>query len=258
MRIFDTHSHYDDEAYREDRGELISRIHEAGVEHMVNIGASMDSSRRTVELLREYPFFYGAIGVHPDEITNLTEADMQWLLEHAKDERVVAIGEIGLDYYWHTDNKEAQRRWFCRQIEVAKEAKLPIVVHSREATEETLRIIRETNASQVGGVIHCFSGSKEVAAEYVKLGFYIGVGGVVTFKNGRVLKEVVEATPLTSIVTETDCPYLAPVPHRGSRNDSSNITYIIEEIAALKGMSAEEVAPILYENALRLYHLEGE
>ena len=255
MRIFDTHAHYDEEAFDQDRRNLLERIHAAGVEHIVNMGASLENCRNTLKLVGEYPFFYGAIGIHPDEVGTLTEEDMKWLGEHLEDDRIVALGEIGLDYYGNSENKQEQAYWFRRQIELAKEHHKPIVVHSREATEDTLRMIKETDAKSVGGVIHCFSGSKEIAAEYVKMGFFIGVGGVVTFKNGRTLKEVVQHIPLESIVTETDCPYLAPTPFRGQRNDSSYISYVIEEIATLRGQSAEEIAPVLYENCRRLYHV---
>ena len=193
--------------------------------------------------------------MHPSETEGLAESDMEWIFGHAEQKKVVAIGEIGLDYYWPEPAPEIQRKWFLRQIELAKETNLPIIVHSRDAAAETMAIIKETKAYECGGVIHCYSYSPEMAEEYVKMGFYIGVGGVVTFKNAKKLKRTVETIPLSRIVLETDCPYMAPEPNRGKRNDSSQLIHVAEKIGELKEISVEEVIRVTTENALRLYRL---
>lgn len=180
---------------------------------------------------------------------------MQQLKEMCTMEKTVAVGEIGLDYYWDKESHELQKEWFKKQMELAKEVNLPVIVHSREAAQDTFDLIKSEHAGTTGGVIHCFSGSKEMAKEYIKMGYYIGVGGVVTFKNARVLKEVVESIPLERILTETDCPYLAPVPFRGKRNCSSYISYVLDMIAELKGISREEAEKVTYENARNMYRI---
>lgn len=251
--IFDTHAHYDDEAYKEDLVELMAANQEAGVAKIVNVAASMKSCISTIELTHRLPYVYGAVGVHPEETKDLTEADMELIENYCKEEKIVALGEIGLDYYWDEPERSIQKKWFDRQLELARKVKLPVIIHSRDAAADTLDMMKAANAGDIGGVIHCFSYEKEMAREYLNMGFFIGVGGVVTFKNGRKLKEVVEYAPLESIVTETDCPYLAPVPHRGKRNTSANISLVIEEIASIKGMDVEEVSRIVWENAHKLY-----
>ncbi len=251
--IFDTHCHYDDHRFDEDREELLCSLRERGVGTVVNVAADMEGCRATLELTEKYDFVYGALGVHPSEVEPLTESDMAWILEHAGREKILAIGEIGLDFHWPEPEPEIQKKWFERQIALAFEAELPIIVHSRDAAEPTMQIIRETKAYDLGGVIHCYSYSPEMAAEYVDMGFYIGVGGVVTFKNGKKLKRTVETIPLSRIVVETDCPYLSPEPNRGSRNDSSRLRYVVEEIAALKDMPVEEVIRVTTENARKMY-----
>lgn len=253
--IFDTHSHYDDEVFDDDREGLLKGLEEKGVGNVVTVGADIATSQKAIALAGTYEHVYAAIGVHPNEVGGMEEKDIQWLREHSSEEKVVAIGEIGLDYYWKEPEPELQKIWFQEQIALAREVKLPIIFHSREAAEDTMRIIQDTKAYECGGVIHCYSYSKELAKEYVKMGYFIGVGGVVTFKNGRKLKETVEAIPMEHIVLETDCPYLAPEPNRGKRNDSSNLVYVAEEIARLKGMTAEEVIEITEKNARRLYRL---
>ena len=256
--IFDTHAHYDDEAFNEDRDAVLGSLADGGVGLVVNICASRESLRKTEELIKKYSFLYGAAGIHPDYVGELDEAGMEEISRLADEEKIVAIGEIGLDFYWDIAPREVQKEWFLRQLMLALEKDLPVVIHSREATQETLEIMRRVYRESEGrlrGVIHCFSGSAEIAKEYTDMGFYIGVGGVVTFKNGRKLKEVVEAMPLDKLVIETDCPYLAPVPHRGKRNDSTLLKLVIEEIAALRGMTAEEVERVTEENARRLYGL---
>lgn len=252
--IFDTHAHYDDKQFDTDRDEVLKAVESDGVGLIVNASASYRSCRRVVDMAQEYPFMYAMVGVHPDEVGELNEETFADLRSLAKEPKVVAIGEIGLDYYWDEEPREVQKQWFIRQLNLAKELDLPVNIHSRDASEDTFQIIKE-HAEGLRGIIHCFSGSKELAQEYVKLGFYIGVGGVVTFKNGKKLKQVVEAIPLESIVLETDCPYLAPEPFRGKRNQSSYIKYVAEEIARLKGVTYEEVVAQTEENGRAVYRL---
>ena len=252
--IFDSHAHYDDKQFDGDRDELLSSMGENNIKRIVNVGADLSSSKRAVAMAKQYDFVYAAIGVHPSDVGSLDEADMQWLRETAEYEKVVAIGEIGLDYYWDKEPKvqEQQRFWFRRQLELAREVNLPVIIHSREAAADTMEIMKN-HAQGIPGVIHCFSYSKEQALEYVKMGYYIGVGGVVTFQNARKLKEAVAELPIERIVIETDCPYLAPVPNRGKRNSSLNLPYVVNTIAELKGMTPEEVEKITYQNAMELY-----
>lgn len=253
--IFDTHAHYDDEAFDLDRDEMLTQLKEHGIEAVTNVGASMKSCKATLELTRKYPFVYGAVGVHPNETGELSETDMNWLLEAAMEEKIVAVGEIGLDYYWEEPDHETQKKWFVRQLALAEKVKLPIIIHSREAARDTLDIMKAEQAGKLGGVIHCFSYSKEMAKEYLNMGFYLGIGGVVTFKNAKKLKEVVEYMPMEQMVLETDCPYLAPVPNRGRRNSSFNLPYVVREISQIKNLPAEKIIQITSENAKRLYGL---
>lgn len=254
--IFDTHSHYDDRAFSEDRDSLLTGLKEKGIGWLVNVGADMSSCQTTLELTEKFNFVYGALGVHPSEVADLTEKDMEWIYQQSQqNKKIVAIGEFGLDYHWPEPEPEVQKKWFHRQIALAKEVKLPIIIHSRDAAAETMEIIRETKAYECGGVIHCYSYSPELAKEYVAMGFYIGVGGVVTFKNAKKLKQTVEQLSIENIVLETDCPYMAPEPNRGKRNDSSMLIHVAEKIAELKGMSMEEVITITTENAKKLYRL---
>ena len=253
--IFDTHAHYDSEQFDEDREILLASMKEAGVGMIVNVAASYESCFEVPKLAEKYPFMYAAVGVHPDHVGELDEVKMQHLKEMCTMEKTVAVGEIGLDYYWDKESHELQKEWFKKQMELAKEVDLPVIVHSREAAQDTFDLIKSEHAGTTGGVIHCFSGSKEMAKEYIKMGYYIGVGGVVTFKNARVLKEVVESIPLERILTETDCPYLAPVPFRGKRNCSAYISYVLDMIAELKGISREEAEQVTYENARNMYRI---
>ena len=255
--IFETHAHYDDEAFDEDREELLSSMKEAGIGTIVNIGANMASSKRSIELAREYDFIYAAVGVHPSDTEELDDDRLEELRLLCRDERCVAIGEIGLDYYWPEPDHDLQKKWFRRQITLAKEEKLPIVIHSRDAAADTLSILKEENAGEYGGVVHCFSYSAEVARQCVDMGFYIGVGGVITFKNGRKLKETVDSLGLEHIIIETDSPYLAPTPYRGKRNSSLNLPLVVEAIAEIKGVSPEEVIRITEENAKKMYRISG-
>lgn len=255
--IFDTHAHYDDGQFDEDREELLASMAENGVGTIVNVSASYASCERVTDMVRDYPFLYAAVGVHPDEVGDLNEESFARMKALFTREKVVAVGEIGLDYYWDKESHEIQKKWFIRQLELAGELGLPVVIHSREAAADTMEIMKRY-AKGLKGVIHCYSYSREMVKEYVKMGFYIGVGGVVTFKNARKLKETVEEIPLASIVLETDCPYLAPVPYRGKRNHSAYIRYVAEEVAGLKGLSCEEVIRQTEKNAKELYGFSSE
>ncbi|MCD7825732.1 MAG: TatD family hydrolase [Clostridiaceae bacterium] len=254
--IFDTHAHYDDAAFDQDRDALLQGMKEQGVGQIVDIGADIASTERAVALSGQYPFVYAAAGVHPSETAGLTEEDMDFLCRIAKKDKVVAIGEIGLDYHYDEPDKEIQQKWFRRQLDLAKQLGLPVVIHSREAAQDTLSIMREEQAKKAGGVIHCFSYGWDMAQCYLDMGFYLGVGGVVTFKNGRKLKEVVEKAPIERLVLETDAPYLAPEPFRGKRNQSAYLSYVAEQIAALKDMTAEEVIRVTGENARAMYRIQ--
>ena len=251
--IFDSHAHYDDEAFDADREELLAQCQAQGIEYIVNVSASLASVKITLELARKHPFIYAAVGVHPDEVGELTEENFAWLKEQCQDPKTVAVGETGLDYYWDKENHEVQKYWFRRQLELAKELELPIIVHSREACADTLEEIKRAHTERLRGVIHCFSYSSETAREYLSMGYYIGIGGVATFKNAKKLKEVVKMLPLERMLLETDCPYLAPVPYRGKRNSSLNLPYVAQAVAELKGVEAEEVIRITNKNARKLY-----
>ena len=250
--IFDTHAHYDDEAFDDDREKLLERMQNRGVEYIVNVGASMSSCKSTIGLVRRFPYVYGALGVHPDEVSELTEEDYQWLKKSIYKPKIVAVGEIGLDYHWN-DNKEQQIEWFEKQMDIAREAELPIIIHSRDAAKDTLDTMKRLHAGDIGGAVHCFSYGKEMAREYLDMGLSLGIGGVLTFKNARKLVEVVEYAPLESLLLETDSPYLAPVPNRGKRNSSLNIPYVVEKIAEIKGVSREEVEEITWKNSFRVF-----
>jgi TatD DNase family protein len=250
--FIDSHAHYDDDWFNEDRESLIADLHANGIDKIVNIGSSVKTSKTSVELAEKYDFVWAAVGVHPEDCVGMTENDLEFVRTLAKNKRVVAIGEIGLDYHYaDVSPKENQQLWFEKQLDLAAELDLPIVVHAREATQDTFDMIRESKVRK--GVIHAFSGSAEVAKEYIKMGFYIGVGGVVTFKNGKSLVRTVENIPLEKIVIETDAPYLSPVPNRGKRNDSSNLIYTAQKIAELKGVAVEEVAKVTSHNSEMLF-----
>lgn len=250
--IFESHAHYDSQQFDDDRDALLNSMQENGVGTIINSAADWDSVTEVVELAEKYPFVYAAVGMHPDEVGDLNEERFAFMKSQCQKEKVVAVGEIGLDYYWDNESHDTQKKWFIRQLELARELDLPVIIHSRDAAADTLEIMKE-HAKGLRGVIHCFSYSKELAREYVKMGFYIGIGGVVTFKNGKKLKEIAEEIPLDRILLETDCPYLAPVPFRGKRNSSLYIPYIAQEIANLKGITYEEVVAQTEENGKRLF-----
>lgn len=254
--IFDTHAHYDDEAFDEDRDEVLTSLRERGVGTVVNVGASMEGSRRSVSLSEQYEFVYSAVGVHPDEVGELREEDMEWMREQLQKPKVVAVGEIGLDYYWDKEGHDLQKKWFLRQLKLAKELKKPVIIHSREAAADTMELLKANYHGEMHMVMHCYSYSSEMAREYRKMGLYLGIGGVLTFKNAKKLKETVLESPMEYLLLETDCPYLAPVPNRGKRNDSGMLKYVVQELAALKGITPEEVIRITEENARRFYGIQ--
>ena len=253
--IFDTHAHYDDEAFDEDRGELLADLPGAGIAKVVNVGASIASCKTTKALAEKYDYIYCALGVHPNETAELTEESIEWLRHECQFRKCLAVGEIGLDYYWDEPEREIQKKWFVRQLNLARELKLPVIIHSRDAAKDTVDIMTAENSRDIGGVVHCYAYSKEIAREFLKMGFYIGIGGVLTFKNAKKLKEVAEYVPLDRIVLETDCPYLAPVPNRGKRNSSLNLPYVVAELAQIKGTDEETIRRAVWENAHRLYGL---
>ena len=274
--IIDTHVHYDDEAFDADREELIGSLQENNIGIVIDIGSTKESLPKIRSLMDRYDFVYGAMGLHPDEIGDLTDELLGEIREDMKNPKVLAVGEIGLDYYWNKEEQELQKAAFRKQINLALECGKPVVIHSREAAADTLEILREmygkgslwealhgsapaasgtaSGPTERKGVMHCYSYSAELARIYTReLGFYLGIGGVVTFKNAKKIKEVVADTPLEYIILETDCPYLAPVPYRGKRNCSLYLPYVVQAIADLKGVSPEEVERITEENARRLF-----
>ena len=251
--FFDSHAHYNDERFNEDRDELLRAMSKNDVDYIVNAAANIAGSNEGIQLAEKFPSIYAAVGVHPHDVGELEEDAIETLENLSKHPKVVAIGEIGLDYYYDHSPRDIQRLWFERQMALAKKVKLPIIVHSREASQETFDMIKESGLSS--GVIHCYSGSAEMAKEYIKLGFYIGIGGTLTFNNARKTVEVVEQIPLESIVIETDCPYLTPMPHRGKRNDSTYLKYIAQKIGDIKNLSIEEVARVTTDNAKILYNI---
>ena len=256
--IFDTHAHYNDEAFDKDRDELLRSLNAKGIGTVVNVGASIQSTKETLQLTRQYHFVYGAAGVHPNETGELNDNLMEWLRDITRENKIVAVGEIGLDYHWEEPEPEIQKYWFVRQLTLAREERLPVIIHSRDAARDTLDIIKAERAEETGGVLHCFSYGVDLAREYLQMGFYLGIGGVVTFHNARKLKEVVKYAPLDQLVLETDCPYLSPEPYRGRRNSSLNLIYVAEQIGQIKNIPADEVILVTSRNAKRLYRILDE
>jgi TatD DNase family protein len=254
--LFDTHAHYDDEKFDKDRHRVIEKVHEEGVSYILNASSNMESVKLGLELAQKYPYIYVAIGIHPhcaDEVVDSTLTSLYELASHCK---VVAIGEIGLDYYYDFNPREIQKASFSKQINMAKELSLPIIVHNRESHEDVLNIIIREKAKEVGGVFHCYSGSVEMAREILNNNFYISIGGPVTFKNAKRVVEVIKYVPKDKLLVETDCPYLTPEPFRGKRNDSGYLKYIVEKVAEIKGVVFEEMAAITMENAKRLFRID--
>lgn len=259
LGIFDSHAHYDDARFDEDRQELLAKMADAGVAYIVNVSADMESVKGNRELVKRYPFIYGSAGVHPEDADKLTDADMDIIREAAGDEKIVAIGEIGLDYHYPEPERSVQKEWFVRQLDIAAKLQMPVIIHSREAAEDTMNILcgyKDRLLKDNTGVIHCYSYSVEMALKYIEMGYNIGVGGVLTFSNAKKLKEVVKNIPIEKIIIETDCPYLAPAPHRGERNDSRLLTYVADAIAEIKGIDRQEVIRITCENTLKMYRIE--
>ena len=249
--IFDSHAHYDDEAFNEDRDKIIGELKDKGVIGVLNCGASLDGARMSVDLSNKYDFIYSAIGIHPEHAEIVNEKIIEELRELSKNPKVRAIGEIGLDYYYEENpSREIQKSAFKLQMELAKELNLPVVIHDRDAHKDTLDILKQY--PEVIGTVHCFSGSVEFAKECLKLGYYIGFTGVITFKNAKKIAEVAKEVPLDRILVETDCPYMAPVPHRGKRNQSDYIEYIIEKISEIKGKTIGEIEDITALNIKQL------
>lgn len=255
MLLIDTHAHLDSSRFNKDRAEVIKNARDTGVSYIVNIGADLKSSRYSVKLAREYPFIFATVGIHPHDAISLDANVLAELEKLAGEEKVVAIGEIGLDYYYDHSPRDIQRAAFIDQLVLAKKLNLPIVVHSREAEEDTISILKEYYRQGGTGILHCFSGSLKMAREALELGFYLAFGGIVTFKNAGGLLEVLEELPLDRILLETDCPYLSPVPYRGKRNEPAYLPYVAEKIGEIKGVSLEEVAEITTANAIRVYNL---
>ena len=254
--IIDTHAHYDDEAYDEDRDSLIKEFSENGIEMIINAGASLRGAYDSIELAKKYDIFYAVIGIHPDELENISLEDFRGLEEAAAFEKVLGIGEIGLDYHNNVCDKEVQKKWFRYQLEMAVRLNMPVVIHSRDAEADTEKILKEYADRLKGCVLHCYSYSAESATVFTKLGFYFGIGGVSTFKNAKKLIEAIKEIPLDRIFLETDAPYLSPVPFRGKRNSSLYLSYVVDAIAAVKGVSPEEVVKITSENVKRFYGIE--
>ncbi len=251
--IFDSHAHYTDKAFNEDREIMLGSLKESGVCGIINCGADIESSVSSIELSNKYDYIYAACGIHPEEADKVPENYIDILRDLAKNEKCVAIGEIGLDYYWRQDTKELQKDLFEKQILLSEELDLPIIVHDREAHGDTMEILKKHRPK---GVLHCFSGSVETAAEVLKLGMYIGLGGALTFKNARKAVEVAQMLPLDRLLLETDCPYMAPVPMRGKRNNSGYIPFVAEKVAEIKGIDPQTVLDITAENVTRLFNIK--
>ncbi|MCI9438727.1 MAG: TatD family hydrolase [Lachnospiraceae bacterium] len=261
--IFDTHAHYDDKNFDGDRETLLDALPGAGIGRVVNVGASLASCRRSISLAEKYDFIYAAVGVHPNETGKLEEESSptlnapEQLKAMCRHPKCVAVGEIGLDYYWDEPAREIQKKWFVHQLRLARDCSLPVIIHSRDAAKDTIDLMKSEKAQEIGGVIHCFSYSKESARIFLDMGFYIGIGGVITFRNAKKLKEAAEFIPMDKIVLETDCPYLAPAPFRGKRNSSLNLPYVVAALAQVKGISEEAVRKAAWENGLRLYGMNA-
>lgn len=254
MKIFETHAHYDDEAFLDDREQLFAEMFAGNIDKIINVGASFAGCKASAELADTHENIYAAVGIHPEEVEELNEARMEWLKNTAlQNKKVLAIGEIGLDYHYPEPEKELQQKWFRRQMRLAAEVKKPIIIHSRESCKDTLECMKAEHAEKIGGVVHCYSYSKEAAEEFLKMGFYFGFGGVVTFKNAKKAVEAVRAIPIEKILLETDCPYMAPEPNRGKRNYSGYLPFVAERIAQIKEMGVLDVIDITNANARKLF-----
>ncbi|KOO42355.1 TatD family hydrolase [Priestia koreensis] len=251
--LFDTHVHLNAEQYDEDLQEVIDRALDAGVQNMVVVGFDEETINKAMELVERYDFLYASVGWHPVDAIDMTDEHLAWLEELAAHPKVVALGEMGLDYHWDKSPKDVQKEVFRKQIRLARKVKLPIIIHNRDATEDVVEILSEENVKEVGGIMHCFTGSLEVAKQCMDMNMYISYGGPVTFKNAKKPKEVVVDIPLDRLLIETDCPYLTPHPHRGKRNEPGYVSLVAEQIAELRGISYEELAVKTTENAKKLF-----
>lgn len=259
MRIFDTHAHYDDEQFDNDRDEVINSLKDSGIEKCINIGCDILTSKKACEIANNYDFIYAAIGIHPSEIAG-AEAEIDEQIKVIKDiaitnKKVVAIGEIGLDYHWHNDNKPLQKYAFIKQIELANELNLPISIHTRDAIDDTIHIIKNEIQIKNSGVLHCCPFNRELVKHGLESGLYIAFGGTCTFKNAKNADEIINMVPQDRILIETDSPYLAPDPLRGTRNDSRNLKYVIKKLASVRKLQPEEIANITYTNGEKLFKL---
>lgn len=248
---FESHAHFDSRRFREDREELLGLLPAAGIDYIINVGCDMKSSKESIRLAERYDYIYASVGIHPHELNDMSSQTIEELRKLSTHKKVVAIGEIGLDYYYDSHPRELQRFWFRQQLRLAESVNKPVIIHSRDASQETFDIISSCNVRR--GVIHCYSGAAPMAVDYANMGFYIGIGGVITFSNAKKLVEVVEALPLERILIETDSPYLSPNPNRGKRNDSRNLQYVVEKIAELKNTTPELVAKITSDNAKNVF-----
>lgn len=256
MEFFDSHAHYNDERFEENRDELIKEIYSEGITKIVNAGYSLESSKKAIEIADNYDFMYTTAGISPNDIDDFKEEYLKEIEELAKKKKVVAIGEIGLDYHWNTENKDLQKYVFISQIKIANELKLPIVIHTREAIYDTLDILKNQIKCEKNGVFHCCPLNVDLVREGLKLGFYISFAGPITFKNSKNADEIIKMVPLDRILIETDSPYLSPEPLRGKRNDSRNVKYMAQKIADVKGISLEEVARATYNNAKKIFEID--
>ncbi len=255
MKLFDSHAHYNDEKFDGDREKVLNEIYNSGVATIVNAGYSLKSSKKAIQIANKHEFIYATVGISPNDIDNLEEDYIETLEQMAKAKKVVAIGEIGLDYYWSKANKEKQQEVFIKQIELANELNLPIVIHTREAVMDTLNILKNKVTCQNKGVFHCCPLNVELAKEALKIGFYISCAGPITFKSSKNATDFINIIPMDKILIETDSPYLSPEPVRGSRNNSSNVKYIAQKIAEIKQISIEEVAKQTYQNARTIFKI---
>ncbi|MDY3928439.1 MAG: TatD family hydrolase [Clostridia bacterium] len=253
--LFDSHAHYNDERFNEDVTELLDSMNKNNVGYIMNACSSIDEIPYILKLCNKFPFMYASVGVHPHEVEKMTEEDIELLKKYSKEEKVRAIGEIGLDYFYDNSPVDLQKKWFARQIELAREVNLPVIIHDRDAHKDCMDILKSEKVWECGGVFHCYSGSAEMAREVLDLGMYIAFGGSITFKKAQKPAEAAAVVPLDRLLIETDCPYLTPEPHRGKRNSSLYIHYVAEKLAQIKGVSVEEIEKATEENAKKLFNI---
>ncbi|MGP4063122.1 TatD family hydrolase [Halobacillus sp. H74] len=255
--LFDTHVHLNADQFEEDLEETIQRAQDAGVEYMTVVGFDRKTIPKAIEIAENNERIYAAVGWHPVDAIDMTEADLEWIEELSSHPKVVALGEMGLDYHWDKSPEETQKEVFRKQIRLAKKVKMPIIIHNREATEDIVQVLKEEEASEVGGIMHCYSGPVDIAKECLDMNFMISLGGPVTFKNAKLPKEVAKAVDLKNLLIETDCPFLAPHPNRGKRNEPAYVKLVAEQIAELKGVSYEEVSQVTTSNALEFFGIKS-